>query len=181
MKDHARLLKQDAAAQDSGAREFEQLLAQPVETTPQSVPRQRIEGVIVGTLIGFLDAYEPLVIYPGQPGSAAVPARASVDLCAEHIGDAVTLVFEHGDAAKPIVTGRIRVPSPWPTPERPPQLDVDADGRRVILTARDQLTLKCGKASLTLTAAGKVVIQGVYVSQLASGAMRIKGGSVQIN
>lgn len=181
MKNRTELLVIETAAEQSGSRELEQLLAQPVEQRPHPASRARIDGVIVGTLIGFRDPYEPLVIYPGQPGTAAVTARASVDLCAEHIGHEVTLVFEDGDPAKPIVTGRIRVPSPWPASERPPQVDVDADGRRVILTAKDQLTLKCGKASLTLTAAGKVILQGVYVSQLASGAMRIKGGSVQIN
>jgi hypothetical protein len=32
-----------------------------------------------------------------------------------------------------------------------------------------------------LTSAGKVMIQGAYLSNRSSGVLRIKGGSVQIN
>jgi hypothetical protein len=49
------------------------------------------------------------------------------------------------------------------------------------MTAREQLVLRCGAASITLTRDGKVLIQGAYVSHRSSGVMRIKGGSVQIN
>lgn len=55
------------------------------------------------------------------------------------------------------------------------------DGQRIDLTAREQITLRCGKASITMTRAGKVIIRGTYVSSKSSGANRIKGGSVQIN
>ncbi|MEW5071937.1 hypothetical protein AB1P14_09365, partial [Pseudomonas aeruginosa] len=38
-----------------------------------------------------------------------------------------------------------------------------------------------GKASITLTRAGKVIIRGAYLSSRSTGVNRIKGGSVQIN
>jgi hypothetical protein len=41
--------------------------------------------------------------------------------------------------------------------------------------------LRCGKASITLTKAGKVLVQGTYVSHRSSGVIRIKGGAVQLN
>jgi hypothetical protein len=47
--------------------------------------------------------------------------------------------------------------------------------------AKEQVVLKCGKASITLTKAGKVLIQGSYVLSRSSGINRVKGGSVQIN
>jgi hypothetical protein len=66
--------------------------------------------------------------------------------------------------------------------EHPPgQVEVDADGERMIVAAREQLVLRCGKASITLTKAGKVLIQGDYVLSRSSGVNRIKGGSVQLN
>jgi hypothetical protein len=181
MKNPTEVRATEAVAEEPGSRELEQLLAQSVEPRPRCASHERIDGVIVGTLIGFRDPYEPLVIYPGQSGTAAVRARASVDLCGEHIGNDVALVFEDGDPQKPIVMGRIRVASTWPSAEPPPQVDVDADGQRVTVTARDRLVLSCGKASITLTAAGKVLIQGAYVSHRSSGVMRIKGGSIQLN
>ena len=43
--------------------------------------------VVVGELIAMKDhARIPLVLYPGQKGSAAVPARSIVDLHGSHIG-----------------------------------------------------------------------------------------------
>ncbi len=46
---------------------------------------------------------------------------------------------------------------------------------------QDQIVLRCGKASITLTKEGKVILQGAYVSNQSSGVLRLKGGSVQIN
>jgi hypothetical protein len=58
---------------------------------------------------------------------------------------------------------------------------VDADGERLLITARHQLVLRCGKAAITLTQAGKVLIEGTYLSSRSTGVNRIKGGSVQLN
>jgi hypothetical protein len=60
-------------------------------------------------------------------------------------------------------------------------VEIEADAERLIVSAKDQLVLRCGKASITLTKAGKVLIQGTYLSNQSSGVNRIKGGSVQIN
>lgn len=57
----------------------------------------------------------------------------------------------------------------------------DADEKRLVVDAKEEITLRCGKASVTLTKAGKVMIQGTYVLHRSSGVMRIKGGSVQLN
>jgi hypothetical protein len=63
--------------------------------------------------------------------------------------------------------------------ERPQ--DVKIDGRRVTFEAKEEIVLRCGKASITLTRAGKVLIRGAYLLNRSSGVNRIKGGSVQIN
>ena len=41
--------------------------------------------------------------------------------------------------------------------------------------------LRCGKASITLTKAGKVLIEGTYLLNRSSGVNRIKGGSAPIS
>jgi uncharacterized protein (DUF2345 family) len=48
-------------------------------------------------------------------------------------------------------------------------------------TAQKQITLRCGESSITLTAAGKIIIRGKYIVSRSSGVQRIKGGAVQIN
>ncbi len=55
------------------------------------------------------------------------------------------------------------------------------DGERLVLCAERELVLACGKATITLTRAGKVILAGTYLVSRSSGVNRIKGGSVQIN
>ena len=141
-----------------------------------------IKGVRVGVLVGITDdGRTPLVIFAGQQGSAAVAARTTIDVQGSHVGRDVVLMFEDGDPGQPIMMGCLAPQEGWPLADRPGQVEVDADGERLLVTAKDQLVLRCGKASITLTKDGKVLIQGTYVSTRSSGVMRIKGGSVQLN
>ena len=139
-------------------------------------------GVVIGELVAMTaDDRAPLVLFPGQAGSAAVAARSIVDLHGAHIGRHVVLLFEGGDPAKPIVMGVLREGTGASLEDRPGSVAVDADGERMLVVAREQLVLRCGKASITLTKAGKVLIDGAYVSSRSSGVNRVKGGSVQLN
>jgi hypothetical protein len=62
-----------------------------------------------------------------------------------------------------------------------PVIEADVDGRRVKVTARDEIVLECGLASVTLRRNGRVIIRGTYVETHSEGTNRIKGGQVQIN
>ena len=136
-------------------------------------------GVVVGELIGMTDQ-TPLVMYPGQSGSSAIAARSVVDLQGPHIGKPVVLVFDGADPGKPIVLGVIRHEAS-PLDPNPGQVEMDADGKRLTVSAHAELVLRCGKASITLTKAGKVLLDGTYISSRSSGVNKIKGGSVHIN
>ena len=139
-------------------------------------------GVVIGELIGMKDAgRSPLVLYSGQHGTAAVAARSVVDLHAAHIGGKVVLMFEGGDIDKPIIMGVLRTGDAELAPELAGRVEADVDGERMIVSAREQLVLRCGKASVTLTKAGKVLIQGTYLLSRSYGVNRIKGGAVQLN
>ena len=166
------------------ARDLDRLLAASIVTEVEEPPlavSAYIDGIRVGQIVGFKEDATPLVVFPGQPGTAAITARTTVDVHGEHIGKDVVLQFEAGDPARPIIVGVIRQPTAWPTSERSEQVEVDADGERLVVTAKEQIVLRCGKASITLTKAGKVLIQGAYLLSRSSGVNRIKGGSVQIN
>jgi hypothetical protein len=157
------------------------------DVAPEAGPAQQqqpppVAGALMGTLVGFKDeGCTPLVMFVGQPGAAAVSSASIVDIHGIHIGRQVVLLFEHGDPRRPIIVGLVQSRQAWPLPEQPGQVEVEADGERLIVSAQEQLVLRCGKASITLTKTGKVLIQGAYVSNRSSGVMRIKGGSVQIN
>ena len=145
-------------------------------------PRSRIDGALVGQLVAFKDdGTVPLVIYEGRPHSAALPARSTLDLHESHIGCGVVLIFENSDPHRPIIMGCLHDAHAGTLPAQPGAVDVDVDGQRLVVTAKEQLVLRCGKASITLTRSGKVLFHGTYVSNRSSGVLRLKGGSVQIN
>jgi hypothetical protein len=139
-------------------------------------------GVSIGVLIALTDnGCTALVMYPGQPGSAAVRARTTLDLHGAHIGREVALLFEAADSTRPIVIGCLAPQQGWSLEDRPGQVQVESDGERLIVSAKEQLVLRCGRASITLTKSGKVLIEGAYISSRSSGVNRVKGGSVQLN
>jgi hypothetical protein len=156
--------------------------AEVLETNEAQTPATALYGAVIGILIGFRDeGRTPLVVFPGQPGDAAIAARATQDLHGQHIGRQVVLVFEGANPRLPIVVGCMQRADGWPLATPAGQVEIDADGERLIIGAKEQLVLRCGNASITLTKAGKVLIQGSYVSSRSAGVNRIKGGSVQIN
>ncbi len=167
---------------DSPSEELAQLLDAPLDAAVSSSPDRRIGGVVIGALVGFSDAGStPLVTYDDQPGMAALPAHSVVDLDGAHIGRRVVLMFEEGDPYRPIVMGCVQEACSNRLAASTGQVVVDADGDRLTVSARDRIVLRCGKASITLTREGKLILQGAYVSTQSSGVLRIKGGSVQIN
>lgn len=142
---------------------------------------RQLNSIITGVLVGFDDDHQPLVTYGDQQPSAAVRARSTMDVHAAHIGKEVVLALERGDPQRPIIIGCLRRPQALPTNADPGQVQLDVDGERLLVTAKRQLVLRCGRASITLTCNGKILIDGAYVSSNSSGVNRIKGGSVQLN
>jgi Domain of unknown function (DUF6484) len=174
-------IEEMAEAATKSANDLARLLCESRATKVPETFHQ--SGVVIGELIGMTDeGRTPLVLYPGQSSSAAVMARTVIDLYGDHIGKKVALMFVGGDGSKPIVMGVLRGNNEcWPLTEQLGQVEVDADGQRMIVSAKEQVFLKCGKASITLTKAGKILIQGTYVLSRSSGVNRVKGGSIQLN
>ena len=143
-------------------------------TVQYFLPSQaRLDGVMIGTLLALPEDGAPQVSFPGCAEAQGVTARSMAALTAADIGAQVALMFENGDPLRPLVIGRLLGAAP------PPQVQMDDE--RLELRAEQEIVLRCGKASITLTRAGKVLIQGAYLSSRSSGVNRIKGGSVQIN
>jgi hypothetical protein len=156
--------------------------------TAEAWEEQRLDGVIIGKLVGLQDAGTALVDFPANSSSAPLPARSIVSLGTEDVGRDAALTFEGGDPQKPIVMGLIQH-SEGQRPQLPrvissgssSPVEMQVDGERMVFTAEREIVLRCGKASITLTRAGKVIIRGAYLLNRSSGVNRIKGGSVQIN
>jgi len=136
-----------------------------------------LPAVTLGWIVDGEPAAGPLVDFPDNP-HGPTPARLLVSLTVASLQAAaaarqpVALVFERGDPALPLITGLVQAPA---GPE------ARVDGQRIVITGEDEVELRCGEASITLSKSGKLVIRGAYVETRAKGTNRIKGGSVQIN
>jgi len=138
-------------------------------------------GAIIGELIGLdMECRTPLVAYSGQPGTSALPARTVIELHHSHVGQQVVLMLDR-DGIAPIIMGVLRQAGNSRRDQKTAQIEVEVDGNRVVVSGERQIVLRCGKASITLTQEGKVLIYGTYLSSHSSGVNRIKGGSVEIN
>jgi hypothetical protein len=147
----------------------------------------------LGKLVGIDTRGRLLVEVPGTSGRVVARSvlrlddalrRAVLQRCE------VLLLFEGGDRKKPIVAGVVQpaasAPSPVEleprvSPDRLLVLEADVDGKRVKLSAQDEIVLECGPASITLRRNGRVVIKGIQVDSIAEGTQRIRGGQVKLN
>jgi hypothetical protein len=160
--------------------ELEDLVAPGLSAMPAAATN--VAGVVVGKLVGFKDRGDtPLVTYPGQSGVAALPAMRMIDLTPAHVGRDVVLAFDQGNPQRPIVLGCLHEFDSRGKLPRSESVQVEADGERFVLTAKQELVLRCGKASIRLLHTGEIFIDGAAISSRATGAHRIKGGSIQLN
>lgn len=137
----------------------------------------RLDGVVIGILLDVPQASAPVVAFPGCPSDTGIAATTTTQLSREDIGTQVALMFVGGDPSQPLVIGRIQRLPQAPQPVAVAHLD----GERLEFSAEKEIVLRCGKASITLTREGKVIVRGTYLSSRSSGVNRIRGGSVQIN
>ncbi len=167
------------------------VITEPKEHSTKPQCEQKIDGVVIGLLVG-IEKDLAMVVYSGNPIDKAMPARSLSPLSVADIGKEVALLFEAGDAGKPLVVGVVHQrlgELPRDTPlvtsaqnsSDSSALNVSVDGESVSLIAKTSITMSCGRSSITMTKAGKIIIKGTYISTRSSGVNRIKGGSVQIN
>jgi hypothetical protein len=151
--------------------------------TPDKTTRQHKADTTFtrGILTGYSDEGEPLVDFAANPARKPIAAVSTVALDAGFAGRECVLAFEDGDAGRPILVGMTQPPLAPAVSLDPEPHELMLDGKRMVLTAQEEIVLRCGKASITLTRAGKVLIRGAYLLSRSSGVNRIKGGSVQIN
>lgn len=135
----------------------------------------RLDGVVIGSLVEIDPDGRAKVDFPGNPAGAPIYALTTVTVTARDRGREVALMFVQGDVCQPLLVGMLQ------NAAQARALHATVDGSRVVLDAAEEIVLRCGEASITLTRAGKVLIRGAYVLSRSSGVNRIKGGSVQIN
>lgn len=179
-------------------KEIQQVFSRPVRrnfrstSINASADDNQINGIIIGELFSVTDetaGQKIFVNYPGNPYTTPLLAMTIVKLNGADAGKQVVLSFDQGNPLRPVIMGMLQ------NTESPveqlafdvskelgsKQLQANLDGDQVTLTADKEIVLQCGKSSITLTKAGKIIIRGEYLLSRSTGVNKIKGGSVQIN
>ena len=151
-----------------------ELLLAPVDALSPPPLANRVDGVVMGRIASVDASGAVSVTFAGAPEQGFV-ARTTTPVTKEDEGREVALMFEEGNPRRPIVMGKMV--SPLATG----QTEAAADGRRVEINAEEEIVLRCGESSITLTRAGKIILRGAYLLSRSSGVNRIQGGSVEIN
>ena len=180
------------------------------EIIDHTLPTGITAGIIVIGSIVDMDAQgRPLVDFNDNPSSFPLAALTTSAISKRHISRQVALLFNNGDLNKPVIMGLIHNPldellenfeltpvdqdetdlfSESQHEERKKaeikRLDdnrVYVDGKQICIEGSEEVTFKCGKASITLTSSGKILIRGTYLLNRSTGVNRIMGGSVQVN
>jgi hypothetical protein len=156
-------------------------------TITQHIPPgkvERINGIVVGRIIHAEKTTAPLVDFPANVSGIAIKALSTVTVGPNDKNRDVALAFVNGDPNIPVIIGFMHAPATSAQPqtgELSKTLKVESDGETVTISAEKQIVLKCGESSITLTKAGKVLLNGTYVSSRSKGVNRMRGGSVLLN
>lgn len=139
--------------------------------------------VVIGEITGFHPIIgQPLVNFPANPSPEPLSALTTLPLSQNHIGRSVALLFTNGNLSKPVIMGLIHTGEEnfeMSVPNTPSEAVID--GERVTFSAKKEIVLQCGTASITLTQAGKIIIRGAYLLSRSSGLNKIKGAAIEIN
>ena len=148
----------------------------------------RIEGPRVGRIVNVRDGEVKVALDGFEPMSARISAGiddATLERAARDRQEAL-LLFEDADPRRPVLVSLLRsrtpltdavLAGPLPAGEKVARVD----GKRVEIEGREEVVLRCGKASITLRRDGRIILRGVNVVSQAEQAQKIRGGKVQIN
>src|SRR5262245_11016325 len=106
------------------------------------------------------------------PGNVLGPLRASSLVQWSHAeavamvesACALLLLFDQGRPDRPIIAGIAHDEPSKPAAEPAAALtSAKVDGQVVLLEGKERVELRCGKASITLTRAGKIIVRGAHI------------------
>jgi hypothetical protein len=171
--------------QQDGSDLMQALLAKDViGTAAKPTP---IFGIVVGQVQSIFPDGRVRLQLP-QLAIAAVDARVACAPDGLLPGAAVAVMFEQGDVNRALVIGPMYAgPAVAAAVANEAGVDVTETSQaqpeyaRIVIEAGEELELRCGESAIVLTADGRILQRGTYISSHASATQRIRGGSVQIN
>jgi hypothetical protein len=166
-------LNTETELQSDASSLIKRLLSKPSSTL--SSTSQEIHGVVVAQFVRTLGPTR-IEIDLSAVGLGHCTARCMTALHEIQPGNDVAVMFEMGHPTKPMVIGSMHHAT-----NSSAQVTLDGHSQNIMLEADHEIELRCGEAAIVLTADGRIMLHGTYISSHASGTQRILGGSVQIN
>lgn len=152
--------------------------------------REHMSGIHVGRIVKIDEEGQVLITYGNSADATAARLTSSVQEkfgIGNPEGREVLLTFDGNNPLRPIIIDTIYniideiVENSTAVSNAGTAQKEIINGETIELAAGEQIVLQCGKASITLTKAGKILIKGEYVVSSAKGSNKIKGGSIQLN
>lgn len=152
--------------------------ARTIQRSASRAPRRladttsAVPALFIGTVLGASGQQGVIRLASGSTvkASAQAPFDAASLAWARRTG-APVLLERHADGGVAIIA----------LLQTAPPIAPSVVGGRLDLGAQEQVTISCGKSSITLTAAGKVIIDGTYVLARSRGVMQIQGTAVHMD
>lgn len=158
-----------------------------IDHSPRRGKQTKISGAIA-TLLKYDSAIgQYFICNPYDPNELIFVHKSIVEINESAIDKEVLVVFEEDDIHRPVITGIVQ------SLTKPSHNDMEQksnaeiyqskidDSERLVFNAEREIVLQCGKSSIHLTKAGKIIIRGSYVLSRSTGLNSLKGGSVSIN
>lgn len=154
--------------------------------------------LVIATIVGFDDKGKPLLSFVNVDRTNPVAALSTTVLNYEHLGRQVAIMFIDQDQRQPVIVGliksqldeiletmdsveKVNLPDHALALLGESEKNLKVDGNKIKIEANEEIVLKCGESSITLTKSGKILIRGKYLLNRSTGVNRIMGGSVQVN
>jgi hypothetical protein len=138
----------------------------------QSIARKKkslMPGSRHASVVGISSDGEITVrLATGQLVACDFLTTSKADPPALQAGDKVMVLIPDSQEEKPVVVGKV---SAYQAP----------DGKHLTLEAGEELTIRCGQATIAFRKSGKILIKGVDIVSHARGRNRIRGASIQMN
>ena len=145
---------------------------------------------IVGTRVGIIvSVQKPNTIFVEFEGNPFGPmaAMSTVPIPVEAENRQVVLIFKNNSLKHPIIIGVLQDSvtgddvAGSSVLSHHNSVEIHVDGEKLIVDAKREVELRCGKSSLLMKPDGKIIIKGDNIVSRARCTNKIKGAAVRIN